>query len=357
MQSNSCPLNLKTLTELDFFVPLKTNINQSLSITSMVTDGIKIYVGSLNGVIRGWISTSDKHEGEFSYHKDVINSMILLNDGTMISTSDDSKLVYWNAKSYDKIRKFFGPQKSVTCCAVIYDKELAIKFKNPKGERIVFGGTWEGNVYVWDISNANPGRVLIHNNPIKKIVPFQTHYGKCLASGCHNGEIWIWKLEDFTTAHKFQAHLENLCHLGVYEGVLISSGKENSKAPRTNKIKIWDSTLNLIHEMETGREHINKFTMFHNRFLIVVSGIKTVEVWDVKKNKRVIDKCENLGIISEVSVINSETILVSKSHEVNIIRHTNQKFNMLKLLHKFRTKIGYPPVVVKLIYEAFIKSD
>lgn len=342
------------LTSSDTFLPQATNIRQPTSISSIVTDGKKVYVGSLNGTIRGWNLASGKHEGTFSGHRDVVNDMVILNDGTMVSASDDHSVIYWSTKSFDKILKYNGPEKSATSCLVIYDRELATSLKIAKGERVVFGASWDGKVYLWDIDNANPARVLLgHPAPVKKIVYFEGKHGKSLASGCTNGEIWVWDMKNFTIINKIQAHLETVCHLRTHNGLLLSSGKDAACGRRSSKVKIWDSDFKIVNEFETGQDHVNKFFVLQNRFLVTAST-KSVEVWDMKSNKEVVERRQNTEIVASIAPMNNDGILIAKSHGVHLIRYLNKKKFLLKVLHNFRGQARYPPVVVKQIYESIL---
>jgi len=349
-------LDLGIITPADTFFPETTGIRQSNSVSSVVTDGKKIYVGSLNGTIRGWSLTSTKHEGAFVEHRDVVNEMTILNDGTMVSAGDDSSIIHWSTKSYDKIRKFNGPEKAVSSCLVIQDQDLATSLKISKEDRVVIGGSWDGKVYMWDIRNANPVRVLLgHPAAVKKIAYFETRHGKSLASGCNNGELWVWDLKKFTVIHKVQAHLETICHLKTHGGILMSSGKDTSSGRKSSSVKIWDRDLKPVDEVQTGQEFVNKIFVFQNRFLVTAST-QAVEVWDKNSNKEVIEKRQNNDIVVSATTMNDDTILVAKSRGVSLVKYVNKKMFLLKSLHKFRTQMGYPPVMVKYIFETFMTA-
>lgn len=343
-------MDLKCLKKADAFFLKPTNITQTTTITCMVTDGSRVFLGSLNGMIRGWNLKNNKLEGTFADHKSLINGMTLLNDGTMISVSDDCSMLQWSTRSYDKIRKFVGPEKPITCCAALYSREVAATLNIQQKDLVLLGGSWDGRVYLWSPVYVDPCRVLVrHPAPVKKIAVFENKTGPFVASGCDNGEILVWNLKTLNTVHRIKAHLETISDLKVYNGHILSSSRDR-------KLKVWDSKLELVRELETSTDHVNKFVSFRDNFLITVRGVKRAEIWGAA-TKKIIDGYEKSTVVSEVAVIDSETVALARSHEVKLFKYVNMKTLALRMLHKFRKEVGYPPVIVKSVCEAILSPD
>lgn len=343
-------MELKCLKKADAFLLKPTNITQTTTITCMATDGRRVFLGSVNGTIRGWNLQTNKLEGTFVDHKNLINGMTLLQDGTMISVSDDCTMLQWSTRSYDKICKFVGPEKPITCCAALYSKEVAATLHIQQKDLVLFGGSWDCRVYLWSPAYVDPCRVLIrHPAPIKKIVVFENTEGHFVASGCDNGEILVWNLKTLSAVHRVQAHSETICDLKIYNGNIMSSSRDR-------RLKIWDGKLELLRELDTSTDHVNKFVKFREHFLIAVRGVKKAEIWG-SATKKTIDEYEKSTIVSEVAAVDNETIVVARSHEVKLFKYVNMKTLALRMLHKFREEVGYPPVIVKLVSEAILSPD
>lgn len=343
-------MELKCLKKADTFFLKPTNITQTTTITCMATDGYRVFLGSLNGMIRGWNIKNNKLEGTFADHKSLINGMTLLNDGTMISVSDDCSMLQWSTRSYDKIRKFVGPEKPITCCAALYSKEVAATLNIQQKDLVLLGGSWDCRIYLWSPVYVDPCRVLVrHPAPVKKIAVFENKTGHFVASGCDNGEILVWNLKTLSTVFRVQAHSETISDLKIYNGHILSSSRDR-------RLKVWDSKLGLVRELDTSIDHVNKFVQFRENFLITVRGVKKAEIWGAT-TKKIIDGYEKSTVVSEVAVVDNTTIALARSHEVKLFKYVNMKTLALRMLHKFREEAGYPPVIVKSVCEAILSPD
>jgi len=315
----------------------------------MATDGCSIYVSGPNGVIRVWKEGQEKSVAALQGHRDLVTSMTVLKDGSLLSSSDDGSLIHWNTKAYIGQAKYSGSEKSLSCCLVIYNRSLASRLHTDT-DHVFIGGSWDSNLYLWNPRHVTPIKVLTaHDGPVKSLVAFESEAGMRLASGAANGEIIIWDLTQLRIMNKIKAHEEAIYSLSFDSDMLISSGRDN-------KIRFWDQKLELAREFSSEDGFARKFSIFRKNFMVVLSGVKTIEIWDLK-TQRVVEKRESKDIISEVTVMDDNKILVARRNEVNALKYVNKKMTTIKAIHKFRMQVRYPPMVVKSVFEALFTAN
>jgi len=331
------------------FYPENLKINHTTCIFCMATDGSNIYVSGPNGVIRVWKEGEENSKASLQGHKDLVTSMTVLKDGSLISSSDDGSLIHWNTKAYIGQAKYSGPEKSISCCVVVYNRSLASRLHTDT-DHVFIGGSWDSNLYFWNPRQVTPIKILSgHDHPVKALVPFESEAGMRLASGASNGEILIWDLSQLRVINKMSAHTDAIYSLSFDNNMLISSSRDN-------KIKFWDQGLELTREFMSEDGFARKFHVFRKNFMVVLSGVKTIEIWDLRL-QRVVEKRESKDIISEVTVMDDNKILVARRNEVNALKYVNKKMTTIKAIHKFRMQVRYPPMVVKSVFDALFGSN
>jgi len=316
----------------------------------MTTDGENIFLSGLNGTIQVWKENSDKPNRVLKGHRDLVTSMVLLKDKNLLSSSDDGFIIHWDTKSGFGLTKYSGSEKPLVSCIAFYDRSLS-SYLNIDAGYVVIGGSWDHNIYMWNPRSTKPLRILTgHDAPVKSIVAIQNKSGPRIASGTANGEIYIWDLKNFGIINKISAHLETVSNLRFHEEFLVSSGQDR-------KVKFWDiNSLELKREFMTEDAPARKFLMFRKNFMIVLAGVKTVEIWNLK-TQRITEKRESKDIVSEVTVMDNNRVLIARRNEINILKYVNKKVTSIKILHKFRMEQRYPPIVVKLIYDSLFNSN
>jgi len=335
---------------LPTFYPQKCGISQATCIFCIVTDGENIFLSGSNGTIQVWKVHSDKPSRILKGHKDLVTSMILLRDKNLLSSSDDGFIINWDTKANVGVTKYSGSDKSLSTCIAFYDRSLASMLNTDAGY-VVIGGSWDHNLYIWNPRIAKPSRTLSgHSAPVKSVVVIESKAGPRIASGATNGEICIWDLKTFTILNRISAHLETVSNLKFHEDYLVSSGQDG-------KVRFWDvNSLEIKREFTTEDAPARKFLIFRKNFVIILAGVKTVEIWNLK-TQRITEKRESKDIVSEVTVMDDNKVLIARRNEINILKYINKKVTSIQAIHRFRMEQRYPPIVVKLIYDSLFNSN
>ncbi|KAI1266340.1 WD40-repeat-containing domain protein [Xylariaceae sp. FL1019] len=89
---------------------------------------------------------------------------------------------------------FKGPTAPVTCVAV-----------GGLGNRTVFAGCWDKDVWSWDLTTKAPGRKYsAHNDFVKAVVCVKLGSRNCLISGGADKKIIVWDIETGSRIHTIQ---------------------------------------------------------------------------------------------------------------------------------------------------------
>ena len=336
----------------DYFQLEKSKVSHNTCISCILTDADtnKVYVGGLDGTIKIWTLGATAPEGVLRGHRDLINAMVMLQDKTLITASDDKFMMRWDLKTKIGIMKYSGHEKSVTCCIAIYNRRLASSL-NIERDFTLVSGSWDETINIWDASKNVPIRVLKnHLAPVKSLVFYESHIaGKFnLASGSHDGEILVWDLPRFNVVQRLSGDSTSVNKLVLNDENLISSGQENS-------LKIWTKEFRLSRKLDLSIPNVRKVVIFRGKFLIALCGVKTVEVWNIQK-KELIQRKEFTGNLFEITPIDQDRLMIANRSEGWVFKYVNKPMILIRTLHKFRTEKKYPPILVKHISEFLMEA-
>lgn len=339
-------MNIPSFTHFQFE---EKKITHTTCISCILTEGDKLYVAGLDGQIKIWTLGATSAEGCLKGHTDLVNSMVILKDKTLLSASDDNSLIQWDLKARVGIIKLVGHEDSVTCCLSINNRRLATSL-NIERDFTVVSGSWDRTIRIWDITKKRSLRVLKgHTAPIKAVEYIEANGQAYIVSGSSNGEIYVWDLLKFSPVHKIQAYTETVNRILVVKDSIVAAGNDNS-------IKVFDSGLNTTNKIDLMTPKVRKMILFRRNFLITLCGVKTIEIWNIEK-KCLIQKKEFPSNLLELNKLDDDRIMIANRNEGWVMKYVNKPLLLTKALHKFRTQMNYPPIVVKQIYDCMFQSS
>ncbi|KAI0381500.1 WD40 repeat-like protein [Hypomontagnella monticulosa] len=99
-----------------------------------------------------------------------------------------------NVDTGDTKQVFRGPSAPVTCVAV-----------GGPGNKTLFAGSWDKDVWSWDLTSKAPGRKYSgHTDFVKAVVATKIGGKDCLISGGADKKIMVWDLETGSRLHVLQ---------------------------------------------------------------------------------------------------------------------------------------------------------
>jgi WD40 repeat protein len=337
-------MNIPSFTHFQFE---DKKITHNTCISCILAEGDKLYVAGLDGQIKIWTLGAASPEGCLKGHTDLVNSLVMLKDKTLLSASDDNSLIQWDLKARVGIIKLVGHEDSVTCCLSIPNRRLASSL-NIERDFTVVSGSWDRTIRIWDITKKRSLRVLKgHVAPIKTIEYCETNGQANLVTGSSNGEIYVWELLKFSPIHKIQAYTETVNRLLVVNDSIVSAGNDNC-------LRAFDSHLNITDKLNLKTPKIRKMIIFRRNFLITLCGVKTIEIWNIEK-KCLIQKKEFQSNLFELNKLDDDRIMIANRNEGWVMKYVNKPLLLTKALHKFRTEMKYPPIIVKQIHDFMFK--
>lgn len=187
---------------------------QDLRLSSQKTH---LYVASRSGQVVKIHLDQWQVEGDWHAHDGGAYTLEVVAD-QVISGGTDGFICLWNADTGKLIRKWKAHETRIF--QVIYHPEL---------DRI-YSVSHDESVAIWDFEGNLIHRMYDHYAHVKSIALSQS--GETLATGAHNGEIFLWDALTGDLQMTIQGHGSDVISLLFTESELISASRDGS-------IKIW----------------------------------------------------------------------------------------------------------------------
>ncbi|KAI1293253.1 WD40-repeat-containing domain protein [Xylaria venustula] len=139
---------------------------------------------------------------------------------------------------------FKGPSAPVTCVAV-----------GGPGNRTVFAGSWDRDIWSWDLETKAPGRKYSgHTDFVKAVIYVKIGSKDCLISGGADKKIMVWDVETGSRIHVIQDQTVSMMALqdlvidpleSTPEAVILVSA---SSDPHIRRWRITEDTVEQIKE-------------------------------------------------------------------------------------------------------------
>ncbi|KUI67928.1 hypothetical protein VM1G_03356 [Cytospora mali] len=150
-----------------------------------------------------------------------------------------------------------GPSAPITCVAV-----------GGPGNRIVFAGSWDKNVWSWDIETRQPGRKFEgHSDFVKAVLCTRIAEKEVLITGGADKKIMVWDIASGTRLHVLQDPVTTMLAVQSLatdpvlssedEIVLVSAGSD----PQIRRWKIRLASWEQLADVEPGTPSVERRTI------------------------------------------------------------------------------------------------
>jgi WD40 repeat protein len=192
-----------------------------------VTD-LYIFVGCDNGLLYCYNRENHRLRWEASAHQGAVNSLMVLEDGRIVSGGSDGILALWNPVSGARISAVAVHSANIRC-GVTWDGLAVI-------------GTQEGAVTGWDVLAGKQQHVY---GLLEDAVATMSTGGSWLGAGLATGTVALWKGKDAHPA--FRAHENLVTALSIAPG-----GRHMVTAGLDHYTRLWSlDERALLHEWQT----------------------------------------------------------------------------------------------------------
>jgi len=200
-----------------------------------------------------------------------VQDVIELDDGTLLSCSDDLSITNWNYVSNSSF-SFKTSHKDY-----IYS---ILKIKNTN---LIATGSKDLTIKLWNQSHLL-STLYGHLKPVISLLAFPFYSDQAipvLASGSCDTTIKIWNLTSFSLIHTLIAHTGCVNSLALYGSKIMLSGSSDMK------IIVWNITNNnfeIITYLIGHSNAINSIDTYENRLIASGSQDNTVKIWSIAYN-------------------------------------------------------------------------
>jgi len=259
--------------------------------------------GSKDTTIRLWdTSSSFSLITTLYYHEDSVNSLLILQNQTLISGSCDNKIAVWNLNTFKVNLELEGHTGCVNAL-VLYNSD-----------KYLVSGSTDTTIIIWDVLNNFKITEILkgHENSVNSIAIYQEN----IVSASSDKSIRFWSKYELSF-EKLSAHSESIWKMCVLNDGLIVTGSYDSK------IKIWKQTNQTIELVETLSERfgfIYSLKCLSDQKFISSSSDKTVKIWQ-KSEKNTFECIKTIYHDSQVfslSILNNLIISGESKGKINI---------------------------------------
>jgi len=144
--------------------------------------------------------------------------------------------------SFDKTCKIWDMQKAY-CVATLQDHDGPVHSLSMAG-KVLVTGSFDRTTKIWDIDSGT----CIRSLDSKSLVWCTRLHGSCVASGTHNGDLFIWDTRTFTSLLETNAHEACVTDIAfIHGGCGQCSGLEVSdmhiaSGSSDSTVKIWGAS-------------------------------------------------------------------------------------------------------------------
>jgi WD40 repeat protein len=227
--------------------------------------GTTLAAGTESGTVHLWNVATGKEPATLTGHKEAVTSVAFSRDGTtLVSGSNDRTVRLWDVATGEARMVFTGHKEAVTSVAVSPDGASVASASNDRTIRL------------WDVPSSLQG----HKGAVSTVA-FSPLDGKTLASGGHDGLVWLWDL----AAGKERPLLRG--DWGpVYRVAFSPSGNTLASGSEDGSIRLWDVAAGQVRA--TLRGHVGEvhFAFSPDGNTLASAGADgKVRLWDVAAGK------------------------------------------------------------------------
>ena len=195
------------------------------------------------------VDVSYRHVATLEGHTDAVRSLIVADDGRLVSGSYDSTCRCWAFKDVSETAttttatattttKNNNNNNNVECVAVMEGHVAPVRALAAVGSRL-FSGSYDGTVRCWDLNTgACLGTLKGHAKPVRALVSVRVSTGRAgntdvIASGSDDTTVRIWDAQTLRSVAVLKGHTDNVRSLSSVPGKYVISAS-------------WDKTIRVF---------------------------------------------------------------------------------------------------------------
>lgn len=306
---------------------VKTLNNPSEAATLQYSsDGEHFASGSSDGTVRIWKTVNWRETATLADHKTKILSLLFLENGQLVSASEDRNIKTWDIAKRQVVKSVVGITENT-------DNKIVSATISKDGQLLAVGdGTRTAAIF--DISNGEEIKTFENRTFGYYCLSFSSD-GHWLAAGSIDNSIKIWDLETGQSLPPLKGHQADITAIAFDPDSkrLISSSKDGT-------IRIWNlvtgeppQILKAQNNNSSGRNDISTIAVSKNGRFILSGGLdKTVRLWDLETNSEIYSNNDHLGEVTAVAFSPDNNMIVSGSADKTIkLRDLNTKNLLLNI--------------------------
>ena len=253
-----------------------------------------------DSTIKIWNTTTYECKKTLEGHTDWIRSLVVLRNGDLASGSDDSTIKIWNTTTGQCKKTLKGPnypyqseqcQKSgdIYSLVVLPNGDLAsgsgIRWRSAPGHFPIYNST--SSINIWNTTTYKCKKTLRHDSSrvrLRRTLAVRSYVASLvvlpngdIASGSSDSTIKIWNTTTYECKKTLEGHTDWIRSLVVLQNGDLASSSDD----RT--IRIWDTTTGQCKKKLTGHTGwiINSLVVLPNGDLVSGSDDETIKIWDI----------------------------------------------------------------------------
>ena len=183
------------------------------------------------------VDVSYRHVATLEGHKDAVRSLIVADDGRLVSGSYDSTCRCWAFEDVPETTNNSSNSSNVVECVAVMEGHVApVRALAAVGSRL-FSGSYDGTVRCWDLNTgACLGTLKGHAKPVRALVRVSTGRAgdtDVIASGSDDTTVRIWDAQTLRRVAVLKGHTDNVRSLSSVPGKYVISAS-------------WDKTIRVF---------------------------------------------------------------------------------------------------------------
>eukprot|EP00039_Didymoeca_costata_P028088 m.19965 g.19965 ORF g.19965 m.19965 type:complete len:522 (-) comp6721_c0_seq2:176-1741(-) len=243
-----------------------------------------------------------KPEKVVAHPRHVITCMVMTENHTLVTGSNDSTLKLWNLGESRPLLDFVGHQGGVWACGVYKDKMVSASTDHNlkvwslrTGECMhtleghtstarcvrfvdnrIISGSRDGTVRHWDAETGNCLNIFRGHQGAVRCVEFNGRYA---VSGSYDHHIKIWDTKDNpeSECHKTLHGHRNRVYSLQFDGKYVISGALDMA------IKVWDAETGICLHTLLEHNSLTGLMVLRKGILVSANADTTLKIWDVEK--------------------------------------------------------------------------
>ncbi|KAI4595552.1 hypothetical protein KJ359_006898 [Pestalotiopsis sp. 9143b] len=276
--------------------------------------GNLVATGSMDRSILLWRSHHDcENYGVLNGHRGAVLDLQWSRDSSILfSASADMHLASWDLTSGQRIRRYIGHEEIINTMDI-----------TKRGEEILFSGSDDGTIGIWDPRTKNASDYIETEFPITAVAVSEA--GNEIYSGGIDNDIKVWDLRKKAVVYSMLGHNDTITSLRVSPDAQSLLSYSHDSTAKTWDIRPFAPTERHIRTFDGAQAGIEKNLMRASwdktgKQIAAPGGDGTVVVWSSDNGKLLYKLPGHKGTVNCAEFApNDEPILLSASSDRRVL--------------------------------------